>query len=659
MDLQRFNRLYEGFTRLLTEMLGVQVNRMEPLYHNKVQRLIAVLLPVFFILQFFASFVGYRVVLSAILEIFSSAWTVIRFIVRMILAVLKQTCFYRAFARIRKPLRISEHLESKRASSEFLTEPQKNRSVLAVCVEWRPLQMHNMIGTAFRVQVAGKPVVVAPAHIINGQKTIVLIDYKDEKVETQYEDWIQTGIDLVYLRCSGKFVDLAHLPAFKTGCMVGIDVTARSAYTERNVSIGMLRSPLVDEHNVAFGKLIYTGSTRPGFSGAPYIQGQTAHGMHTNGGMVNTGYSMSFITCVIQSNENKIGDKLEASENDALERMLKTARKTDVQYARWGVDEYMVSVGGRHFVVDEDDFAALAGKRDFRKYFYDDEDRHMGITNEGATEVAAQIETLALAVRTLTEKVEKMTKVCDVVAALQLNVDSLLDFQERASEQPNMSEINSGLKQLEANIDSLTQNTDSIQSSLDSHLEILAGLSVEQEQLSTHCRSTLENAVEQAQVLDRQTEKNLKEWLEQRLLDIRTPTTDPPVQTIQPSIPISTSSSPPSIQQVPQASETSKDIPTSDLRWDGMEFAMVKYLSWKNSVDGSSPDFAAWREQYLLGELKLTPSQASRLISWSKNKHARQRAKISKTKKQDQQISNSSSKTSPTRERSCSVGDSA
>lgn len=488
---------------------------------------------------------------------------------------------------------LNENLESSRAGSEFVTDNADRPEVLGVYAEWDALQVKHMLGTAFRVTVNSVNVVVTAAHLIDAAK-VTYLRGKNVEVEIPSSAWVRTGIDMVYLPCTGKFEKLSKLPSFRIGNSVGIDVSCRAAYLDKpNLTFGLLRKAVAVETDVGFGRLIYTGSTKPGFSGAPYIQNTIIYGMHTNGGRVNTGYSMSFLAAVIK---NSMG-RPESSECEALTRALGTARYSDVEYKPWGLDDIMVSVGGRVFMIDDEEFRNLNREREYRKFFFDDD--YVGTDYENRSEGDAKMESLAKAVNQIQQDLAQIQASLACFSEQRKIVESLQDFRVQASEKLSTLELNLSALESDNPIISLEEDIDSIVNTVTCLREDMDGLSKQNKQFESHLVSISESGKQQVEVLCHQLEKNLTSRLDTQLHDMHTAFANLRDQTTRTSIPISTSCSPPSTKPAQPDLGDSQATPPLETHWDGMELALSKFKEWRTSVPVSSPGYVAWRDEYL------------------------------------------------------------
>nr|QED21515.1 hypothetical protein 1 [Stapleton virus] len=99
---------------------------------------------------------------------------------------------------------------------------------------------------------------------------------------------------------------------------------------------------LQDDPHV-FGRIIYHGTTKPGYSGAAYSSGREIVGIHTNGGAVNGGYSASYILSML----NYLDKKINEDSPGYLQNAFRKGKKIRVDKRWGGLDEIRAQVNGR------------------------------------------------------------------------------------------------------------------------------------------------------------------------------------------------------------------------------------------------------------------------------------------------------------------------
>lgn len=164
------------------------------------------------------------------------------------------------------------------------------------------------------------------------------------------------------------------------------------------------------EDPTIFGRMMYTGTTMPGYSGAAYTAGSAVAAIHTNGGKVNGGYASKFVWMLICEHE-KIRDAtvLEATDDwiYGQYRSGKEMRWTPSPYDRDEIRLYAEgsyhtihrsvmdkAFGGTHW---NDDYIIHRGGKNFRNHkgYYDDreyEDDDYYYEGVAAPDVAGEAE---------------------------------------------------------------------------------------------------------------------------------------------------------------------------------------------------------------------------------------------------------------------------
>lgn len=97
----------------------------------------------------------------------------------------------------------------------------------------------------------------------------------------------------------------------------GYSISFASAQTSVERTTGNVQMALSGS-NKLFGYVRYTGSTRPGYSGAPYYMANNVYGMHLGASAENIGYDAAYITMKIRN--------LQESSHDFFEKLVENAR---------------------------------------------------------------------------------------------------------------------------------------------------------------------------------------------------------------------------------------------------------------------------------------------------------------------------------------------
>lgn len=201
------------------------------------------------------------------------------------------------------------------------------------------MQLSRYLGAAVRIL----DWLVVPYHVICTEEVIVLVAMKSDgaiqyyKVDTK--DFKQIDGDVASMKMDeATFSKLgmakAGIAPLEGESMVSITSAAR----EPEISFGILTND-----TKVFGGVVFKGSTRGGFSGAPYMIGKQIAGMHLGGGIMNYGVSASYISALLQKPEDTA---------EWLQKMRKAKGPLKYQRSKFSPDEAIIFVDGRYHTVD-------------------------------------------------------------------------------------------------------------------------------------------------------------------------------------------------------------------------------------------------------------------------------------------------------------------
>lgn len=441
----------------------------------------------------------------------------------------------------------------------------------------------TLLGTGWRY---GNNLVTAAHVVMDRSFEKVVIQNLVKKSFFETKAWVQLAADVAIcdyeqrMELSSAKIDTVSRSA---------NVMVYAARSSQNGSVGLLKHI----PSTALGFLEYTGSTLPGFSGAPYFNGVRVLGLHAGGGTVgNYGLSASYIDMLIKSRQ-----RLESSELDMIRRMLKTAKIEDVDYHQ-GLDETQVRIGGRYVVLDNEEFSQLFDDEEYERYFYDFDQEFD---------------------KPRTRKLKKKV----VWEEPDYEPETIEDFHEQPPKVLSSEGLDK-LNSLENTVISLTQNMQALEARL------LSG----QKEIETNLAKALEYMQLQeakcSEALVGQVEQNLKSLWQTSVEAIRfdfDAQLDQMKKDLQSTL---TTVSDNVIPQAPQAPATSKQTRPLVMHWDGMDSDLEKFKQWRRSVDLSSPEYTRWREAFLRDGLSLTTEQAGRLIARFQNKATKEKQKLSR-----------------------------
>nr|UCW41647.1 hypothetical protein [Turkana Sobemo-like virus] len=142
---------------------------------------------------------------------------------------------------------------------------------------------------------------------------------------------------------------------------IGISAASVSVIpvTGQNVKIvggfGKGTTGIIKNDHLAFGKTIYSGTTLPGYSGAAYAAGSQILAIHQAGGLVNAGFSASFVYSLIRAHLN-----IHYEESaDFLQSQFTAGKK--IRLRRMGLDEVAVDINGKYSIVGIDAVVKVYG----------------------------------------------------------------------------------------------------------------------------------------------------------------------------------------------------------------------------------------------------------------------------------------------------------
>lgn len=118
-------------------------------------------------------------------------------------------------------------------------------------------------------------------------------------------------------------------------------------------------------HHSAFGRVVYTGSTFQGYSGAVYMAGDCVAAIHTHGGSFNGGYSASYILSLLKFRKKQSlagAGRITYEDSDDWLRQQRDAGAVVDYDDKWqDVDEVRIRVDGRYHIMARSTMAEVYG----------------------------------------------------------------------------------------------------------------------------------------------------------------------------------------------------------------------------------------------------------------------------------------------------------
>lgn len=170
----------------------------------------------------------------------------------------------------------------------------------------------------------------------------------------------------IRIKRDDKFYDFSSDAFTKGDCDVAYVLLPSSVWTNLAVKAAVLPKRTLGYHQVvticsrnmastgmlkvhtSMPYLLYEGSTKPGFSGAPYYSGNTVFGMHVGANSVNLAIDSTFIAVTVFRGETPI----------YMERILRTAKREGrkIKYKTYSTpDTLYVLSDGKYLAVEYED----------------------------------------------------------------------------------------------------------------------------------------------------------------------------------------------------------------------------------------------------------------------------------------------------------------
>lgn len=251
--------------------------------------------------------------------------------------------------------------------SESLREQSSERSTVMPKIQVKVGTVKDGVFVVYGSAVRIWDAVVMPAHVLSAAK------------DDEGDVWLKGSQGCMRFNVKG-FVDIetdlvAKILALEDFSRIGmaqVNLYECIPATGEFVSICGVRGEgtvgKLMHDQTAFGKVTYSGTTMPGYSGAPYMKGSAVVGIHCWGGKVNGGYSASFVKVLIQ---RMMKQSCESSEDWLMDKFnKKSVRKADIRFEP-GNDEAWIRYNGQYHIVSGDVFRKAKG---FDYLGYDDGD---------------------------------------------------------------------------------------------------------------------------------------------------------------------------------------------------------------------------------------------------------------------------------------------
>lgn len=237
--------------------------------------------------------------------------------------------------------------ESAVIGSEY-ERKQAPKFQIAVYVQDPISQEMVSVGQSFRVV----NYLITAKHVVENHSTIYLRALEGSFIPILVESFIFKSHDTAFVELPLSYWSKLGAASSKLHKSIISNTTVHIA-AHGEGTIGSLK-PLTS----GFGSVIYGGSTKPGFSGAPYYVGNVVLGMHTNGGTINAGVSSAIIAAILTNFVRP-----EDTDDSTIRRLIADAQRTGnkIQARRHHSDwnDLYVSHGKGYTIVDLRDYPEL------------------------------------------------------------------------------------------------------------------------------------------------------------------------------------------------------------------------------------------------------------------------------------------------------------
>lgn len=224
-----------------------------------------------------------------------------------------------------------------------------------------------------------KQYLMTVAHVLEGSSNVRIVSTRFDRNQHKFVDY-QLDLELTRFKVIDVDLAIAELQPkeWSSLCMSSAKV-ANSIPTHGMVvkvsAFGQQSHGMLRQHS-AFGLLQYEGSTRGGFSGAPYHIQNTVFGIHAGGDTLNVGFDITYVSAILR--------ELPYSPEDSADYLEQQVRRYggdfDWEPSPVSPGEFRVRVGGAYHIVDSDVLDELQQKvgkkgryvQDLREYDAED-----------------------------------------------------------------------------------------------------------------------------------------------------------------------------------------------------------------------------------------------------------------------------------------------
>lgn len=206
------------------------------------------------------------------------------------------------------------------------------------------------------VAIEGGKLITA-AHVVEYAE-VTMIKNERGSIEIPIDRWerLHETVDLVCCTMTEQERSRSNLSLAKLA-KVGVQGKMRMPVEVQCIAEGRSEKSFgFISRNDAFGMVSYSGSTKLGFSGAPYYLNKTVFGIHVAAESTNVGYEASFIAMLLARHSNL---KLE----DSADWLIDQAMRDDDYGHDWDGDRFAFRINGRYFDGDQTLYDRIQDRR--------------------------------------------------------------------------------------------------------------------------------------------------------------------------------------------------------------------------------------------------------------------------------------------------------
>lgn len=151
------------------------------------------------------------------------------------------------------------------------------------------------VGAGLRVTIGPHHCLLTAMHNLAYDKPLWLVKGENQMCLGKV-DYISLAADAALVVVPEKVFSVLGVKVATLSPMLTATQTVTIVGIAGKGTTGTLRASDVAQHGL--GHVEYKASTYGGYSGAPYMSGNSAYGMHTHGGARNGGYSLLYLYCI-------------------------------------------------------------------------------------------------------------------------------------------------------------------------------------------------------------------------------------------------------------------------------------------------------------------------------------------------------------------------